>query len=133
MKTTMLTATLFLFAAIGVNGTPVQQVKNSYTSSSIFSKDLGVIGAFHAHRQQTGIALSWNTVSADAVNFVIQHSYDGIHFVNIGEVAPELSGWNHFKDNAALPGYNHYRIAVVLGDGSIEYSAIEVVRIVRHK
>jgi hypothetical protein len=36
-----------------------------------------------------------------------------------------------YRDAAVYPGYIHYRIAASKADGSVEYSAVETVRIVR--
>lgn len=132
MRTTMIVCVLFLVGTITVNGTPNQRLKNTASLTS-FTKFSGVFGSFNAHRQQNGVALAWTTVSADAVDFTIQHSYDGVHFSDIDHVTPEASGWNRYKDDGALPGYNYYRIVATLGNGSTEYSDVEVVRIVRHK
>jgi hypothetical protein len=132
MRTTMVMIALLVSIATmaNVNGT---QLKKDYAETAISSPITGVFGAFHAHRQQNGVALSWNTVSPDAVHFIVQHSFDGVRFNDIGDIPAETSGWNKFKDDAALPGYNHYRIIAVKVDGSTEYSDVEVVRVVRHK
>jgi hypothetical protein len=88
---------------------------------------------FHAHRKQDGVALSWTNSSTGITNFIIQHSFDGFNFSIIGQVSPELFGWNKYEHDTALPGHNYYRIAAVLTNGTIEYSSVEVVRIVRRK
>jgi|SRR5688572_10367678 len=125
-------ALLLLIVVSGLSGSmnagPGLPVKNS-----VIAKKPTGFDAFHAHRKQAGVALAWMSSSADATSFIIQHSFDGFSFNTIDEVSPETSGWNNYEDAAALPGYNHYRIGAVLSDGSIEYSDVEVVRIVRRK
>jgi hypothetical protein len=48
----------------------------------------------------------------------------------------EISGGankNQYKDdNGIYPGYLHYRVAARMNDGSVIYSQVDVVRIVRN-
>lgn len=88
--------------------------------------------SFHAHRKHNDVALSWTHSTQDITHFIIQHSFDGFSFTTIAQVSPE-PGWNKYEHTAALPGYNYYRIGASLSNGSIEYSGVEVVRIVRRK
>jgi hypothetical protein len=129
MKATALLLVLIVSGlSFSVNADPGMTGKKT-----VISKKPAGFDAFHAHRKQTGVALAWISSSADVTSFVIQHSFDGFSFNTIDQVAPESSGWTNYEDNAALPGYNYYRIGAVLSDGSIEYSDVEVVRIVRRK
>jgi hypothetical protein len=125
MKALVLLCGLFVISTSVVTASPVPGSK--------VSKVFNGFDAFHAHRQQTGVALAWRHTSSTVTAFVIQHSYDGVSFNTIDEVTPELTGWNNYKDDAALPGYNYYRIGAVLTDGSIDYSDVECVRLVRRK
>jgi len=130
MRTTMVLVALLISGATIATPNPVQ-LKNGNTTIS--STTVSIFGSFNAHRQQNGVALAWNTVAPGAVSFIIQHSLDGVRFDYVGEVPAQASGWNKFKDDAALPGYNYYRIIAVMSDGSTEESSVEDVRIVRHK
>lgn len=89
--------------------------------------------AFHAHRQADGVALAWQNSSAGVVNYIIQHSWDGNTFNTIDQVTPDMKGWENYNDGAALPGFNYYRIGAQQADGTIEWSDVEVVRIVQRK
>jgi len=99
--------------------------------SFIPTKAFSVFGAFHAHRQQNGVALAWNITTGNVTEFVIERSYDGSSFEIIDRISPALGAWNRYKDEAAGAGYIHYRIKAIQSDGFSEYSAIEVVRIVK--
>jgi hypothetical protein len=125
MKALILLAGLFINSSSEVSASPVPV--------SIVAKAFNGFDAFHAHRQHNSVALAWSHTSSTVTNFIIQHSYDGVTFNTIDQVPPELSGWNNFKDDGALPGYNYYRIGAVLSDGSIDYSDTNCVRIVRRK
>src|SRR5690349_19058500 len=61
------------------------------------------------HRQGTGVALSWSAASPDAVNFVVEKSYDGDFFEAVTDVA--FNGGSSYKyvDNNVFPGVISYR------------------------
>lgn len=99
----------------------------SFVQSSTFS----VFGAFHVHRQQAGVALAWNVTANNVTEFIIERSYDGANFEIIDRIPPALGTWNRYKDDLAGAGYIHYRIKAVMSDGFTEYSATEMVRIVK--
>jgi len=124
---TLLFAIMLCGICFASNGMPGKN-----TPAPVFVKYNG-FGAFHAHRQQDGIALAWTYSSGSATGFIIQHSFDGVNFVTIDEVAPDFKGWDNYNDNAALPGFNYYKIGARLSDGSIDYSDVEMVRIVKRK
>lgn len=109
---------------------PLPQTKQTFVSSFKFQD---AFTRFNGHRQQNGIALTWQfTNPNNAVCFVIQRSYDGSFFENLAEV-PCSEGRNQYKDNNGVyPGYLHYRIVALMRDGSSIYSPVEVVRIVRN-
>jgi hypothetical protein len=124
MKALILLCGLFIISSPVVTATPLP-VTN-------VTKVVNGFEGFHAHRQQTGVALAWRH-SSSVSNFSIQHSYDGVTFHTINQVPPDMAGWNNYKDDAALPGFNYYRIVAVLADGTTEYSDAACVRIVRRK
>ena len=131
MKATTLSALLILGITVA-NATPLMSIKFQRSSVSVTSAYAGVFGAFHAHRQLSGVGLSWKVTTADAEEFIIERSYDGTLFETIDHVPPTTAAWNKYQDNTAQPGYSYYRIKAVLADGSVDYSATVVVRIVRH-
>jgi hypothetical protein len=125
MKALILLCGLFVNSSAEVSASPLP-VSN-------VAKAFNGFDAFHAHRQHNSVAMAWTHTSSTVTNFIIQHSYDGISFNTIDQVPCESGGWNNYKDDAALPGFNYYRIGAVLSDGTIDYSDTECVRIVRRK
>jgi hypothetical protein len=134
MKTTAV-----LFAAILLSGSAtfanhsVEPVNSG--KKEIFSKKIaGNFRRVQAHRQQQGVGLSWTVLSTQGIlGFVIERSYDGIYFEEVGEAVCESSGRHRFNDAAVYPGYLHYRIVAVMEDGSTETSETIVLRIVSRK
>ena len=126
MKALILLCGLFVITSSVVSASPVPAAKVSKVVVNGFD-------AFHAHRQQAGVELAWTHTSGAVTGFIIQHSWDGVTFNTIDQVSPEATGWNNYKDNGALPGYNYYRIGAILSDGTIDYSDVDVVRLVRRK
>ena len=126
MKALILFAGLFIITSSVVSGAPVPASKVSKVYFNGYDD-------FHAHRQATGVALAWTHTSATVTGFIIQHSWDGTNFTTIDQVAPDAKGWNNYHDAGALPGFNYYRLGAVLSDGTIDYSDIECVRIVKRK
>lgn len=133
MKTKILTAIIACFlttlvsASNSATGISTTFVNNKYANTVVF-------GAVNGHRQQNGVALSWQIVPGAAVTgFIIERSYDGVSFELVGAANTVASGWNRFKDSSVYPGYIHYKIGAIMQDGSIVYSEIEIVRIVSKK
>jgi hypothetical protein len=136
MKTKPLIAIIALIASISSAAHPADNypIPVSLSPSSGKLQLQTVFGAFHAHRQQTGVALSWSVVSNTVTGFVVERSYDGAYFLPVDELPAATTGrWNKYKDNDVYPGYIHYRIAAVMNDGAVIYSNVEVVRIVSRK
>ncbi len=79
---------------------------------------------------ESGIRLTWETEQYDGqTNFVIERSYNGIVFTNIGTVRGSLyQNRYQFLDNSPNPGLNYYRLKQL--DGTLQFfSAIKVVRL----
>jgi hypothetical protein len=91
----------------------------------------GGFNFFRAHRQASGIALSWSTASPDVVAFKVERSYDGDFFDTINDMPCNGGGMHKFSDMEIFPGTIHYRITAVKADGTTEVSSIEMVRIVK--
>jgi hypothetical protein len=126
-KSVLFTASLFLVLMTGV-----ESYANAPVNVSVYRPTGDCFESFNLHRQGTGTAMSWKA-TGNITSFTIQQSYDGVYFYTIDQVAPEASGWNRYRHEAALPGYNYYRIAANMADGTVEYSGVEVVRIVSRK
>ena len=105
--------------------------KLSVAGSKLYNE---VFGKVHAHRQRNGVALTWYAINSENVtSFIIERSYDGTYFENINEVGVTSSTDYHYNDNQIFPGYLYYRIGAVMNDGTIQYSEIEMIRIVSRK
>ena len=73
------------------------------------------------------VDLKWRTLNEENTDFfVVQRSYDNIHFEEIGQVdaAGENAGQRNypFRDEHPYPGVNYYRIKLVDQDGATEVS-----------
>ena len=96
--------------------------------STVLCKKTTGFDYFRAHRQANGAALSWS--APDAVAFKIERSYDGEFFDEVATV--EASAAAHkFNDKDVFPGTIYYRVGAVKADGSVEYSDVATVRIVK--
>lgn len=128
----LLFATAFLMINTANANSAIAELKLS--DKGFYKNYQTVFGAFNAHRQQSGVALAWNTtLDNDIVSFSIERSYDGSNFSVIANVAPSLNAWQRFKDDAVFPGYIYYKIAAHMTDGTIQYSSVEMVRLVSKK
>jgi len=87
----------------------------------------------NAHRQQNGVITTWTFSNPTNVSrYVIQRSYDGFFFENIGEVTGGAAGRQEFKEDNVFPGYLHYKVIAIMNDGSTVHSSIQMVRVVRN-
>jgi hypothetical protein len=132
MKATI-TFALFILGTLVASATSLELPKYTYASAPALSApaSAGIFSTFQAHRKQNGVALAW-TVNAAVEEFVIERSYDGSYFETLDHVPPATGARNRYDDNTVLPGYIYYRAKAVLADGTVDYSATVMVRIVRH-
>jgi len=77
------------------------------------------------------VALTWSVGTSDVSSFTVERSYDGDMFDPILQAPCNGTSTHKYRDAAVYPGYIHYRIAASKSDGTVEYSAVETVRIVR--
>ncbi len=125
----LITLSFLALAVSAAEASPFPK-NNKIVSSAKFNDEFV---RFNAHRQQNGIALTWTFTNANnAVAFVIERSYDGTFFENIAELPTGNGTRCQYRDNAVYPGYSHYRVGALMYDGSVIYSKVEVVRIVRN-
>jgi hypothetical protein len=108
---------------------------SSFSTASTFESTTAVrkttgFDYFRVHRQGSGAALSWSAV--DAVSFQVERSYDGTFFHTVTSIEAGDQSSYKFKDTTVFPGTIYYRIGAVRADGTVEYSATESVRIVKH-
>jgi hypothetical protein len=113
-------AALILMSSFTIN---VQQQLNEQTNSCF--------NFLRIHRQAKNVAMTWSVSSTDVVQFVVQRSYDGEFFENIGTVNFAGSASYKFTDDSVFPGRIYYRITAVKTDMSTECSSTEDVRIVQ--
>ena len=128
---TKLTALLLIVVVSATTMSFTNQKKSSVVSTKISLA--GNFGSFNVHRMQNHSALRWNFNSSEVSNFVIQRSYDGTWFSTIDEQAPSASHWNKYDDSTVEPGYIYYRLVAEMNDGTVEYSSVEMLRIVKRK
>ena len=86
---------------------------------------------FRVHRMGKGVSLSWAVATPDAVQFVIEKSYDGDYFEPAGTVDHNGGASYKFHDTTVFPGTLYYRIRAVNTDASSECSSVQTVRIVQ--
>ena len=130
MKTiTTFSVVLLLTASAFAKQFPV----NKSASAITVVQATGVFETFHIHRQGDFATLDWNANVEGVSAFAIERSYDGEFFDMIDAVVPDPSHWNKYTDSSVEPGVIYYRVVAWMDDGSIEYSTIESVKIVKHK
>jgi hypothetical protein len=133
MKTLSTVFTMLLIAVVIGHSTTagVPQLPTAYASADKTSANFGRL---NAHRQQQGVGLSWTVLSTQGVcGFIVERSYDGEYFEEVGQAACENSGRHRYNDVAVYPGYIHYRVTAILEDGTEDVSETVVVRIVSRK
>jgi hypothetical protein len=109
---------------------------SSYVSSKIDASETtvqtGSFKQFNVHRQGSDISLSWSVTSTNVVEFAIERSYDGEYYESIGSMPCNGTSTHRYKDVAVFPGTIYYRVSAIKADQSVETSAIESVRLVKH-
>lgn len=115
-----------------LNSNPITESKKITTLSAPAAVQQ-TFGYFRAHRQGSGISLSWGITSpANVAGFIIEWSDTGEFFIQLNQMQRSSSLKYSWKHDFPFPGYNHYRIGCVMNDGSVYYSNEDIVRIVQH-
>ena len=88
--------------------------------------------SFTAQKQDSSILLNWSTASElNTLDFIVQHSTDGIVWNNIGTVPAAVNSNStlnyNFIDVAPVSGANYYRLIQRDIDGHSSYSKVLVV------
>ena len=130
MKTKLTSLLLIVVVSSTTMSFTNQQKLNVAITKAVMA---GNFGSFNVHRMHNSAALRWGFNSTEVSSFIIQRSYDGTYFSTIDQQAPATDHWNKYTDNTVEPGFIYYRLIAVMNDGSEEYSAVEMLRIVRHK
>jgi|SRR5690606_12557587 len=93
---------------------------------------------FKGHRQGKGVTLQW--VSNNLESYVIEESTDGeffdaipSSFATTQKTSGSKNGRHTFNIPEVYPGETFYRIAGTLADGSVVYSEVISVRILKRK
>jgi Secretion system C-terminal sorting domain len=88
--------------------------------------------AFTAEKQNTAIKLSWLTTNEiNTSHFIVQRSYDGRLFADIGRVnAKNTAGNNSYSlsDYNPLQGVNFYRLLMIDNDGKVTHSNVVILK-----
>ena len=131
MKSKLLTACFSLLVLAGSATVPSSEnAKNATESKASFSP----FSSFRGHKQGSGITLLWSISNPGQIQrFEVQRSYDGEFFDTISELYCEGNSRFKCSDRDVYPGFIYYRIAAFNAAGTVEYSPIEVVRIVSRK
>jgi len=133
MKTISAIFSMLLIAVVVGNSTNANTQKTRVTQVSSTTSSVN-FGRFNAHRQQKGIGLSWNMVANERIQgFVIERSYDGEWFEEVGQTGFQNSNHYRFTDGSVYPGYLYYRVVAIMDNGTEDVSTTEVVRIVSRK
>ncbi len=92
---------------------------------------------FNAQYRNNANIVTFNTdKETDIDSYEIQRSSDGIHFTQIGTVAPNNLPGSHqynFKDEQPIQGLNYYKIVIVNKNGSKQASPVMTVRLNQNK
>jgi len=67
--------------------------------------------------------IEWNNIN-DISSYVVQRSYDGIHFNSISRINANNNSDYTYNDASSLSGTNYYRLQTISVDGAINYSNI---------
>lgn len=80
--------------------------------------------SFTAQKDGTTALLNW-TAGADASQFMVQHSADGLNFADAGTVLynPQTDRYS-FRHVKVVMNMNYYRLKITDRNGSVEYSEI---------
>ena len=130
MKSKLLTA---FFSLMLIAGSVTVSSFGTPETKTMPKNSLGSISSFRAHRQGQGVTLTWASNSSNVERFEVERSWDGEFFDCVANCEAIGSSKFKFNDAEVYPGLTYYRIAAVHSDGSTEYSATEVVRIVSKK
>lgn len=112
---------------------------NSRFSIAAYQKDAVVLPLtllnFSADLSNLSVLCRWQTVSEiNTSHFIVQRSYDGISFENIGRVQAEgnISNVYHFTDDLASVinqrSTIYYRLEMIDKDGTASYSSVASVK-----
>jgi hypothetical protein len=78
-----------------------------------------------AMRQEKSILLSWNVQNEININkYIIEHSQDGLEFIEIGEIPSNGLSHYQFNDNSPLAAHIYYRIVGIENDSYKNYSKV---------
>lgn len=124
-KITLALALVFSLTAIATTTLPTHSTHKTFSVNSF--------GNFNVHRQHNSAALSWVFNSPNVSTFIIKRSYDGVNFDVIGQQSLSSGHWTKFLDTTVEPGTIYYKVVAVLNGVVVEESAVEQVRIVRHR
>jgi hypothetical protein len=130
MKTNKIVLVALLFISLSTSASSESAIITTGNQQSL----IGNFGRFMGHRQQQGTALSWTMLSNESiVGFVVERSYDGIYFDEIGELSSNSNNRYRYQDSFVFPGFIHYRITAIYANGTTEVSETIIVHIVSKK
>ena len=133
----MKTLTIFAIGAFvffSVAATPVSE-KN--IPAKTHSKFFDGFSSLRSHRQGKRAVVSWSFISSNVSGFIVQRTNEDpldpySVWVNVGNVACDMSRSYKCCDEDPFPGLINYRVIAVMNNGTTITSDITTVRIVAH-
>jgi Secretion system C-terminal sorting domain len=108
------------FTVVGLNAASSFK---TYLFGPVLTVDLN---DFKINKKSTENLLSWRTTKNKNIDkFVVEKSSNGINFIQIGNVKPDINELNEysFADNTPL-SINYYRLMILEKDGRTSYSKV---------
>lgn len=120
---------------LNTTGNTILQNFNNTTVARITARSYNPLSVslldFVAEKDEPQLAslLSWEVANEKNLNsYEIERSTDGKSFENIGSVKAIGAANYQYRDGQPLRGTNYYRLQMLNGDGSHEYSVIRMLR-----
>lgn len=120
---------------LNTTGNTILQNFNNTTVARITARSYNPLSVslldFVAQKDETQQAsmLSWEVANEKNLNsYVVERSADGKNYEKIGSVTASGAANYQYKDGQPLRGTNYYRLQMLNGDGSYEYSVIRMLR-----
>ena len=83
--------------------------------------------------QGNEVSVKWSVVGeSNIINYIVEHSVDGINFTDLASVIPTFSNTYNYIDKTASDGINYYRIKLTDNNGVVSYSNILSTQLIVH-
>jgi photosystem II stability/assembly factor-like uncharacterized protein len=113
--------------AAGLNNTNFSQFSIGINSAVL---PLSVINFAAQLQNNKVVLLNWTVrEQMNAAKYEIQHSVDGINFVEIGSINATRATLYHFSHLTPIIGSNYYRLKIMEDNGSVSFSAVRKINL----